>query len=382
LVDGKDSHGPDGRAQGESKSVAEAPSCPEPEAPLADVPPGHPSETPPEHPERVAADQPATTVSEAVGGAPATPFDGQEPGSIEVPDPNASAGDVPSGGGELAAPDGRTAVEPSLKSQAQASSNEPRTLAGAVRTFRKTAQDVISAVRERYEPYRPRLWKAARYAAYGAVGYLALVLVLIVVYRFANPPGSTLMLIRALGGTSIKKTWVPLERISPNLIRAVVVAEDGQFCHHRGVDLGAIREALERAGRAGNGTPRGASTISMQLTKNLFLWPSKSYVRKAIEIPLTLVMEVVWPKWRILEIYLNVVEWGPGIFGAGAAARHHFKKPASRLSERQAALLAAALPNPAVRNAGRPGPRTRRKARVVQARMRAARRIAACVRNR
>ncbi len=99
---------------------------------------------------------------------------------------------------------------------------------------------------------------------------------------------------------------------------------------------------------------RGASTISMQVTKNMFLWSSKSYIRKIIELPLTLIMELVWPKWRTLEVYLNIAEWGPGVFGAEAAARHHFNLPAARLSERQAALLAAALPNPIVRDAGDP----------------------------
>jgi monofunctional biosynthetic peptidoglycan transglycosylase len=220
------------------------------------------------------------------------------------------------------------------------------------------------------------LIKGARYAAYGIGGYLALVVFLIFAYRLVNPPGSTLMLFRALGGTSIERTWVPLERISPNLVRAVIVAEDGRFCDHWGIDFEAIREAIRRSG---DGTPRGASTISMQVTKNLFLWPSKSYLRKVIELPLTLLIELVWPKWRILEIYLNVAEWGPGVFGAEAAARHHFRRPASRLSEREAALLAASLPNPVRRDAGDPGPQTSRKARVIQARMHVSGPVAACV---
>jgi monofunctional biosynthetic peptidoglycan transglycosylase len=162
-------------------------------------------------------------------------------------------------------------------------------------------------------------------------------------------------------------------------VRAVVVSEDGRFCDHWGIDLAAIKEAIERSS---GGTLRGASTISMQVTKNLFLWPQKSYLRKVIELPLTLLIELVWPKWRILEIYLNVAEWGPGIYGAEAAARHHFRKPASRLGEGEAALLAASLPNPALRDAGDPGPRTERKARTIQARMRISGAIAACVTNR
>jgi monofunctional biosynthetic peptidoglycan transglycosylase len=220
-------------------------------------------------------------------------------------------------------------------------------------------------------------WLVARYAGYAAVGYLALVLVLILLFRFVNPPASSLMLSRWLTGNSVDRTWVPINQVSRNLIRAVVVAEDGRFCEHAGIDFQAIGQAIEQAGE---GTPRGASTISMQVTKNMFLWSSKSYIRKIIELPLTLIMELVWPKWRTLEVYLNIAEWGPGVFGAEAAARHHFNLPAARLSERQAALLAAALPNPIVRDAGDPSSLVSRKARIIQARMRASgNSAAACV---
>ena len=246
------------------------------------------------------------------------------------------------------------------------------------------------AVETRYEPdpetdvrptwktgtWRDRLWIAGRYAAYAAGGYLALVLVLIVLFRFVNPPGSMLMLTKLLTGNSVDRTWVPLDQISPNLVRAVIVSEDGRFCEHSGIDTVAIKDAIEKAS---GGIPRGASTISMQVTKNLFLWNAKSYIRKVIEIPLTLVMEIVWPKRRILEMYLNIAEWGPGVFGAEAAARHHFNKPAYRLNEREAALLAAVLPNPVRRDAGSPNTVTSSKARVVQSRVKAYGAIAACV---
>ncbi|MCC7253007.1 MAG: monofunctional biosynthetic peptidoglycan transglycosylase [Hyphomicrobium sp.] len=225
-------------------------------------------------------------------------------------------------------------------------------------------------------PWGQHLRTAARYAAYAIGGYLALVLVLIVLFRFVNPPGSSYMLGQLLTGTAIDRTWVPLGSISANLVRAVIVSEDGRFCEHSGIDTAAIKEAIERAAR---GTPRGASTISMQVTKNLFLWNAKSYVRKVIEIPLTLAMELVWPKSRILEVYLNIAEWAPGVFGAEAAAQRHFNKSAARLSEREAALLAAVLPNPVVRDAGSPGPRTSAKARVVQARVKAYGAVASCV---
>ena len=141
-------------------------------------------------------------------------------------------------------------------------------------------------------------------------------MLLIVAYRFINPPFSMLMAQQFLTGTAIHKQWVPIERISPNLTRAVIVAEDGRFCDHWGVDF---IEAANAIRRASDGYPRGASTITMQVAKNLFLVNTKSYLRKMVEIPLTFAIELAWPKWRILEIYLNVVEWGPGVFGAEAA---------------------------------------------------------------
>jgi len=225
-------------------------------------------------------------------------------------------------------------------------------------------------------PWGARLRTVVRYAAYAAGGYLALVLMLILLFRFVNPPGSMLMLTQFLTGTQIDRTWMPLESISSNLVRAVIVSEDGRFCEHSGIDTTAIREAIERASR---GTPRGASTISMQVIKNLFLWNAKSYVRKVVEIPLTLYMELLWPKSRVIEVYLNIAEWGPGVFGAEAAARHHFGKPAARLGEREAALLAAVLPNPVLRNAAAPSQLTSAKARVVQSRVRAYGAVASCV---
>ena len=184
------------------------------------------------------------------------------------------------------------------------------------------------------------------------------------------------MALRWISGAGVQRTWVPIETISPHLVRAVVVSEDGSFCSHKGIDFEAMQQAIEKAG---DGIPRGASTISMQVTKNMFLWPSKSYIRKAIKIPFTLFMELAWPKRRILEVYLNVAEWGPGIFGAEAASQHHFQKPAASLTAREAAQLAASLPNPIRRDAGDPGPQTSRKAGVIQARMRIAGGVANCV---
>lgn len=181
-----------------------------------------------------------------------------------------------------------------------------------------------------------------------ALGFTALILV----YRF-RPPVSTLMLARWLEGETVERHYVPLERISGYLRAAVIVSEDAHFCEHNGVDWSALREVLDRPG----GPKRGASTIPMQTAKNLFLWPSRSYVRKSIEIPLALLIDLEWPKRRILEVYLNLAEWGEGIFGAEAAARHYFHKSADRLDAREAALLATALPNPLHRNPARPSPR-------------------------
>lgn len=193
---------------------------------------------------------------------------------------------------------------------------------------------------------------------------------LIIAFRSVDPPGSMLIWSHQQAGKATDQRWVPLGRISPNLVRAVIASEDNQFCRHWGVDVREMAEALERAERTGDEIPRGGSTISMQVIKNLFLWNDRSYVRKAIELPLTLLMEQAWSKPRILEVYLNIAEWGPGIFGAEAAAQHHFRKPALRLTEREAALLAVSLPNPATRIAGRPGPGLQRLAGAIERRMR------------
>ncbi|MBS0233292.1 MAG: monofunctional biosynthetic peptidoglycan transglycosylase [Proteobacteria bacterium] len=210
--------------------------------------------------------------------------------------------------------------------------------------------------------------RVVRVLAWVAVGWLTLVLALIVAYRFVNPPASMLMLQYWLSGESVTQKWVPFEQISPNVVRAVVLSEDGRFCQHSGIDFEAIEDAIENT----DGRSRGGSTISMQVVKNLFLWPSKSYIRKAIELPLTVVMELVWSKRRIIEVYLNIAQWGPGIFGIGAAADYHFHKTARALSVRDAARLAVSLPNPLVRDAGHPGPGLQRLANAILVRMRLA----------
>jgi monofunctional glycosyltransferase len=179
-------------------------------------------------------------------------------------------------------------------------------------------------------------------------------------YRFVQPV-STLMLWRWMSGARVERIVVPLGRIAPALPLAVIVAEDGSFCSNRGIDLAAMREAFEQADEIGEA--RGGSTITQQTAKNLFLWPGRSFVRKALEIPLALWINLVLPKRRVLEIYLNIVEWGPdGQFGAEAAARWAFRKSARDLGAREAAELAAILPNPVRRSARAPSILVRRLA--------------------
>ena len=206
----------------------------------------------------------------------------------------------------------------------------------------------------------------ARFAAIAFAAWFVTVLVLIAAFRFINPPQSMLMLTQRLGGQTLQHEWTPLEQISTNLRRAVITSEDGKFCRHWGFDLGEIRAAM----RSTDGYGRGASTITQQLSKNLFLWNGKSYIRKGLEVPLTLAMEALWSKKRILEVYLNFAEWGPGVFGAEAAAQYYYSKPASQLTEREAALLAVSLPNPIARDASDPNPAIARRASTLQARMR------------
>ena len=215
-----------------------------------------------------------------------------------------------------------------------------------------------------------RGWR--RYLRIG--GYVLAVLiawpiVMTVVYTVVPPPFSNVMLLRALSGNGIKKDWVALDEISPHLPRAVITAEDARFCEHRGVDWTEFQGVIEDALEAGEAPLRGASTIPMQTAKNLFLWPSRSYVRKTLELPLALWIDLVWPKRRIIEVYLNIVEWGPGIYGAEAAARRHFGKSAAALSRREAALLAAALPNPLARSAGKPSRLHQRMAAALRLRV-------------
>jgi monofunctional biosynthetic peptidoglycan transglycosylase len=169
------------------------------------------------------------------------------------------------------------------------------------------------------------------------------------------------MLWRWATGQPVTREWRPLPEIAPELVRAVIAGEDARFCAHRGVDWEELREAMEEVDDLADA--RGASTIAMQTAKNLFLWPGRHYVRKALEVPIAYYIDFVWPKRRQIEVYLNIAEWGPnGEFGVEAGARRAFRKSARSLTAAEAALLAAVLPNPARRDAARPGPALNRVA--------------------
>jgi monofunctional glycosyltransferase len=201
---------------------------------------------------------------------------------------------------------------------------------------------------------------------------VAIALVLLVPYVLTpfyavGHPVSTLMLWRSVTGRPVERHWIDLSAMSPSLPRSVVSAEDAKFCSHHGVDWDALREVVDDA-EDGEVT-RGGSTITQQIAKNLFLWPGRSVVRKALELPLALWIDAVLPKRRILELYLNIAELGPsGQFGAEAGANYAFGKSAASLSPREAALMAAILPNPIKRSARAPGPGVRRLAVTYMAR--------------
>jgi len=225
----------------------------------------------------------------------------------------------------------------------------------------------------------PRVARPLRLAIYVVLTLLLLPYALTLLYSVVNPV-STLMLWRTVTGQRVERTYVPLERMSPALPLAVLIAEDGRYCTHYGVDFTEISNAIEDA--EGLDDVRGGSTITQQVAKNLFLWGGRSFVRKALEFPLALWIDLVLSKRRVLEIYLNIAEWGPdGVFGAEAGARRAFGRSTEGLSRYQAALLAASLPNPVTRDARRPGPGLRRLAGLYQGRAARSPEAANCVKN-
>lgn len=207
------------------------------------------------------------------------------------------------------------------------------------------------------------LKRGVRWALIGFVSINVYALALAII----PSPGSILMIQRGLGGADVRRNWTSLKDISPNLVRAVIAAEDSGFCTHNGIDTKAIKKALdERA--AGQGL-RGASTITQQTAKNAFLWNGGGLARKGVEAWFALLIDFSWGKRRVMEQYLNLAEWGDGLFGAEAAAKARFGKSAKDLTPREAALLAAVLPSPNKWRVDPPGPYVRKRAGTLQARM-------------
>nr|WP_255696654.1 monofunctional biosynthetic peptidoglycan transglycosylase [Sandaracinobacteroides sayramensis] len=200
------------------------------------------------------------------------------------------------------------------------------------------------------------------------LGLIAFSLLWVGVYRFLDPPTTYLMIRDRLNGVEVKQQWVGLDEMSRHIPRAVIAAEDSRFCEHRGFDVEAIEKAME-ANEKGRKL-RGGSTISQQTAKNAFLWPGRTMVRKGVEAWFTILIEFLWGKPRIMEVYLNIAEFGRGVFGVEAASRHYFDKPASKLSRQEAARLAAILPQPIQRDAASPGRYTRRYADRIASRTR------------
>lgn len=185
----------------------------------------------------------------------------------------------------------------------------------------------------------------------------------VLIHAVIPPPVTLLMMTRLFEGEGLHVRWRGLNDMTPDLVDAVIAAEDARFCEHDGFDLEAIEEAMEENARGGR--IRGASTITQQTAKNVFLWPGRDWIRKGLEAGYTVLIEAIWPKRRIVEVYLNVAEMGPGVYGAEAAARHWFGKSASELTRTEAARLAAILPNPREYNASNPGPYVRRRTRSI-----------------
>ncbi|OCW58152.1 monofunctional biosynthetic peptidoglycan transglycosylase [Hoeflea olei] len=212
-------------------------------------------------------------------------------------------------------------------------------------------------------------WRLGKWLVLLLLAVVALPYLLIPLYALPQiRPVSTLMLGEVLTGRAYERQWVGFDDIAPVLVQSVMMSEDGKYCTHSGIDWEALNMVIDNA-LEGEAT-RGASTIAMQTAKNLFLPSSRTVVRKALEIPLAMWMDAVWSKRRLMEIYLNVAEWAPGIYGAEAAAQAYFGVPAAKLSPRQSALMAVTLPNPIRRNAADPSAAMRKLARVIEQRAR------------
>lgn len=221
---------------------------------------------------------------------------------------------------------------------------------------RRSTRKATRAAKAPSLPLRLRLrWWIGR----GALALAVFVLAWLLLYRFVNPPFTPYILSETWRTGERSWSWTRIEDLQPHVPRAFVAAEDANFCNHWGFDMAAIRAALDE------GSGRGASTISQQVAKNVYLWHGRSWLRKGLEAGFTIGIEALWPKWRILEVYMNVAEFDEGVFGVDAAARHYFRTDAPRLTRAQAARLAAILPDPKGRSASAPSDRVRARARAV-----------------
>jgi monofunctional biosynthetic peptidoglycan transglycosylase len=208
-------------------------------------------------------------------------------------------------------------------------------------------------------PPRPLWRRVIRWLWRGLAAIAAFYLLLILLFSFLTPPGNIYQWQESWRLGSIQRQWVNFDDIAPTMPRSVVAAEDANFCLHWGFDMAAIRDAIA------HGSTRGASTLSQQVVKNVFLWQGRSWLRKAMEATMTPVIELLWSKQRILEMYLNQAEFAEGVFGVQAAAQHYWHKDAKDLTATESARLAAVLPNPKVYNAGKPGPYVKNRARQI-----------------
>lgn len=217
---------------------------------------------------------------------------------------------------------------------------------------------------------RPRRWGRRLVVGTGKaiLAFVALSLLMVVVYRFVPPPFTWTMAGDMLAGHGVTKSWRPLDRIDPDMPRAAIAAEDSSFCSHHGFDYDAIAAAMYRNAKGGK-VLRGGSTISQQTAKNVFLWQGGGYFRKALEAWFTLLIELIWPKKRIMEIYLNVAETGIGTYGVEAGAQRYFKHGAGKLTRAEAARIAAVLPLPKKRAGVAPTGFTRRYGNSIAARI-------------
>ncbi len=226
----------------------------------------------------------------------------------------------------------------------------------------------------------PRSTAAGRRSLFGRVLGIAVRAVLfgiafsllwVLIYRFVPVPLTWPMARDAIAGHHVERHWVALSAIAPAVPRAAIGAEDSQFCTHNGFDFSAMEAAVER--NASGKKLRGGSTISQQTAKNAFLWPGRSYLRKGLEAYFTVLIEAIWGKPRIMEVYLNIAEMGPGIYGVEAAAQHYFHVSAAQLTPAQASRIAAILPQPIKRDAAAPGRAVQRYARRIEKRVRVVR---------